>query len=537
MNNRIIDTKPCNSERCMVKNTLKYSLFLDLRIPSKETDGDLDVDDIFEKCKNVCSKLLPENKSGRVIPERMFGRCEDTREDTLYRYLNPSRYKESAISEGDFFASCVKHDCVLSAYHTIVSELFMSECISPYAVANHYKYNGIQKLIEKERIIIERNDTVKILKMTEKDYRDSKKKSGVGANFRNKCSGRSENELIKVILNANGNNKDEAFGVYVQYAPLLMTLCEQRVVKWDHRLWRKSGNIEDFLETYRKMVDAVTPPKRKLKVEGKTDFAEKPFDGNATDAIYHYYLAEKLLNINLFYSIVENVGIIKKEFNYNMTDDTTIEALARTVNLPNVFSRTYFLRYAFDHIGCSDSLWDFWHRLSLYDNAIMMMQASESEKGFDYYTWIAQYKKFVNLMADFIFPVYEWSFLILLLERIELQNCDENHIHHLVDALRVLSDYIDKNYTKIIRPLEVKNPRTMDGLDIIWPKTYNVLGNVYKTEDLDKMRSKFYDTMKDLEIGIKQIDADSIAEKGNAFAPQVRNLYLRFMANNSKYNR
>lgn len=171
-----------------------------------------------------------------------------------------------------------------------------------------------------------------------------------------------------------------------------------------------------------------------------------------------------------------------------------LDTLCCCQELPNTFSRHYFVQYAFDKfITEPNSINDFWHAHTghITNNAIAF--TSETSSGFQITSWLVQYRHFCKFMSSFLIPIYEWCFLILLLEYVEKEMPNVSHRSHLIQAMDILKNYIQSHYKEISNPLPAPKDRKIqiikkadidqidlppDALDIVFKNVYRQSGEL-----------------------------------------------------------
>ncbi len=252
------------------------------------------------------------------------------------------------------------------------------------------------------------------------------------------------------------------------------------------------------------------------------------FDGNVTDALYHYYIMERTWGIGLITSVLDNIRRVENRSNYRMTDEATLSVLSKFLRLPNTFSRTLYVRYAFEHIGFSRSFDDFWQE-RLPDTGLSIIKiGTDAEERFDYYHWLRQVDSFVNFFEGLVFPLFEGCFLDIFLTRVEeykkaLNIDSEKGI--LKKAAELLSNYMEYNFKKIMRPVSLDG-EAANNLDLLSMRNFAVLEGHFDGQSLSRIREKFRPTEEACNMGIIPLNPEYIKTKANLLPGNIRNQYL-----------
>ena len=213
------------------------------------------------------------------------------------------------------------------------------------------------------------------------------------------------------------------------------------------------------------------------------------------DSLYLQYLFERICNFNLCYSLISNIKRIEENSIYRFTGKEFISILSSCACLPNPFTRTCFLRFAFDHINEKvDSYYDLWHYYEMERNDIFMGSTRKNHNGFYFDKWFQQFDLFIKTMSQYLIPVYDWCFLTMLLECIEKSYPTESHSFHLIKAMELLTKYMSINYATILQPIKFSAETPIDGFDIISPKNFDVLKDfcINRKDDINELMKAFF---------------------------------------------
>lgn len=182
------------------------------------------------------------------------------------------------------------------------------------------------------------------------------------------------------------------------------------------------------------------------------------------DNLYHHYLFERIFKVNLFNCLLQNIERVNAKLGYTVDGGETLRTLCKCLNLPNTFSRTYMLQYAFDQFFIApDSSTDFW---SLLKDMHPVSEIKGQIKGFQYPMWVTQYGYFCDYLSKYIIPVYEWCFTNLVMDYISLKfpvSTSCSHTKQLYEAMLFLAEYMGSHYQSFITPLgKTKAPKTIN---------------------------------------------------------------------------
>ena len=236
---------------------------------------------------------------------------------------------------------------------------------------------------------------------------------------------------------------------------------------------------------------------------------------NSVDNLYQYYLIERLFNFNLFYGLLKNIKRIEEQTTYRLCDPEILSVLLCCKNLPNVFSRQYFLKYAFDHIyDKPDSFSNFWHTQDLFRANTLMSSTRKTRTYFQFTQWLEQYELFMNYMAKFVIPIYEWCFINMLLTVIEDKYPGEEHFFYLNKAIDFLTDYMNDHCRDILQPISFSDD--MDIMDIITEhKNFEELEDTFKQSRIQIMTALF-DSEDPLELNLTPLNPEYFKVNPNA---------------------
>ncbi len=415
----------------------------------------------MEETQKYCNGLFGDGSLG-VFDYRFFGlQKSDTKSDLACLDKRSPVRDIGRFDKGAGLDTMILQHCIFSAYHAVLTDLVKDHKVTSYEMANKIKMKGIHSLYKEGKIFF----TDKGLEYQDRQKDPFKKRSGRASDF----SGKTETHIkwMPHIMQLFIEGKEKtSYRYHTQFVQTCYHICnisatDFRLLKYDVRNKRKVDTLLDSIEILterlepRLDLDNIEYPERIFRI----------FGGDIVDGLYHYYITERIFNLNLFYALVKDIQFIEKQTSYRLCQDHIIQALICCRDLPNVFSRQYFLKYAFDSmIDEPASYYDFWHIKDMLGSGNVASYSKEP-RFFDLSKWIRQYRAFMGYMSKFMIPVYEWCFIDRFLNAIELRYPEKGHIFHLEHAFKMLSRYIEENYRSLLQPIRCKSE--MDLLDII----------------------------------------------------------------------
>lgn len=451
--NSHISLSPDSVYRKDAINTLKYTLFLDCNIPKFNAEDQIkSIEAIIENCSKCCSDLFYDSKSISSLGPDFFG---------LILSNDNNASNDTWVKD---ILSMIPYHCVLSSYHSILTELLHGEALTAYLINDRIKTKGIHLLLKR-----------KILTLTEESISFNKsssnlpnsKKSSKASDFSKKAATHLNTMSSLKDLFSSASNEPDRYNL--QFSSIFYRICSIPAPTWKNL---SSSNPKLPKERLLKQVEKILiemEPRISLPITAPAN-SFHDFYSDTVDGLYSYYITERIFNLNLFYSFLRYIELLqnKKEFFFYCQQKDIMKTLCYCKNLPNVFTRQYFLNYAFlmlDHKPISD--YDYWSDSAL-DKAHTLMESTRTgRQEFDFQKWIQQYNLFVKYMYKFVFPVYEWCFISMFLTSIEEANRSKSHIEHLLIAMNCLTSFMERNYNSIIQPLNsLYNQNISDMLNI-----------------------------------------------------------------------
>jgi hypothetical protein len=491
---------PLNSKskiRIDASNTIQYTLLLNYNTPTLNDDESKFVNSLMDKCHECCRGLFSNTKQTSYY--YFFGHSREVLPFPLYS-LNYEPVPDDLNSPyHDFgFHTMIMQHCIISSYHAILTELLNNQTLSSYSVENKIKNRGFFDLYKKGAISISENDVT----FHELNKGFNSQKSSKAAAF-DGITRTHINAIPNIMKFFMMDSTQETLSYKLQFASLAYHINKIRATDFNVLRSDSSNSTLDILRKIETLTRKMEP-----SIDHYSEIYEKDFcqtGRNPVDGLYHYYLTERLFNFNLFYNLLKNIKRIEKDTTYRLCQSNILSTLLCCKKLPNVFSRQYFLKYAFDHIIAEpDSYNDFWHTQDLFRNNTLFSSTRKHHACFQFTQWLEQYELFINYMTEYVIPVYEWCFITMLFHAIEEKYPDSGHNSHSQTALQLLTEYMKNNYQKILHPISCSDD--LDNLDIATKhKNIEELENIFRQNATLFMNTLFY-SENTLELNLKLLN-------------------------------
>lgn len=473
--NKVINLTSTSPDRLDALNTIRYTLLLDYRVPTWSS-GDTYMKDLFYLCSQCCKGLF--SSSDCSIQLNFFGFPKLTSKSPLVHFNSynlPLDFAQASSLPG--IPDLILQHCVISSYHALITELMSNHTATSYQIVNKIKSAGLFHLYKDGKLQINASG----INLNFKISGTNSKNSSPASDFNKKTISHQKvfPELFDtLVLSENGQN----IRYNLQFANLSYTLFNTLL-----SMFRKS-TPQDCIEKMQEITKQLAPS---LNLQKIPDKIFRKFGGEPVDGIYYYYLIERIFNLRLTYSLLRQITDLEASTNYKFSDNYTLKILSTCRKLPNVFSRQYFIKYAFDaFIDMPKSYIDFWHQQALERSGIFGSSIRKLPQGFQFPKWLEQYGLFINYMADFVIPIYEWCFLNMLLESIENAYPEKSHLDHVLQALDCLSSYINANYQTILQPIPLEKDMEIVSVNAEI-KNWLVLGNL-SPQTLNFVRNEMF---------------------------------------------
>lgn len=552
--NRHISLEKSSLLRTDAINSIKYTLLLNYRLP-KITDIDNPIPAVMQCCNQCCKELFQNNSSteqeNNKICFNFFGtpyalprKIELLKKEPNLSLLDefpPNKEYYPEIDKTGFLSMILDH-CILSCYHAILTELMHEKTVTSYEITNNIKSNGIYSLYKKNQLDFESDC---ILKKIRKSSFVTVQSSSRASDFTRLTKTHLKlfpNMQSLFVAPSSNSNASNAYQYFLQFSSIFSYLCNI-----DARCWKffsssiTDHNKDSTFDSFKNLSQALLP---KFDKKGSSVFEyifPKPFS-NPVDAVYHYYLIERIFNYNLFYSLLHNIHRVETKTNYKLCQNYILNILYSCKKLPNSFSRQYFLQYAFDQLIFEPmSYLDFWnsHRFDMSTSPLEAPLDSEKKKYFQFPRWLDQFSLFCNYMAEYAIPIYEWCFTNMIMDTMEqiipdTPNSTQGkklHRKRLVKAMEYLANYINEHWKQILSPIDF--PAYQDAVDIITPYKKDNINFNFSAELLQTLFTNFFSLYDEIDLNLSPLNPSFFLSKRNnrgcSNKTVIHNFYLNLL--------
>lgn len=461
--NSKINLSPDSQIRQEALNTIRYTLFLNYQTPRSETN-EISITNLMNQCQQCCLGLF--QKSTYNIHFNFFGNnnnmdknIHSRLKDLEWFSFNPAHSEENNIG----FPIMILHHCILSSYHAVLTALIGNESVTSYQIVNKIKTKGAHSLYSKRQLPFQSNYLNRDLYIS---GISANKRSSKASDFNRKEKNHTDETSLLFnttslfqFKDAQNADEKESLKYRLQFAGLYSRINDISAPKWRYKkdkiltidklelLINELGNTLFFKQTYK-------PPEKDSPIP--KEYYDIDPDRDPIDGLYHSHIIERSFNFNLIYCLLNNLECIngKEDFSLSKKDITNIFTASK--NLPNTINRQYFIQYAFNQIFYTpDSDADFWneHALNFQPKNTPRNPLHSTYPSFKRDKWVTQFSLFCNYWGLFIIPIYEWCFINLLMESIEIKYKEKTHDEHLKKALDLLSNYIEQHIQDFFIPI------------------------------------------------------------------------------------
>lgn len=572
--NSYISLKPSSANRTDAVNSIKYTLLLDYRAPIIE-NMENPIPEIMKSCRECCRGLFQDKGDCKIYFD-FFGDQELT--ELTYQkhhelaFLDVFPPYDFVGHNEDGFPPMILDHCVLSCYHAILTEMLHGTEVTSYELKNYLKGKGFYSLYKNKELNLESDKIVfNVEKFTDKKNRQ---KSSSASDFM-----RVVETHLKVLpytknlfTNADPDNTNQVTSKFpLQFSSLFFNICGIRSNSWSPFPKEKAkpekseakekdksvetdksnkdipkkdeepkfkgykiikSNKHNVLQRFEDLTDEIFPKTDDNKFPKIPEKLFTNSSGNPVDGLYNCYITERIFNLNLTYSLLNMIIHIQNAAHFDLSHKNMIDLLCCCQNLPNVFSRQYFLQYALDKLVDKPiSYLDFWHKHTPYSDDKPYESAKDRNHQFQFARWLEQFELFCNYMSQYVIPIYEWCFTNLLMDVIEQKYPNEQHKQHLLYAIDSLAGYMERNYEKILRPVEVSC--NQDWVDIITKHKDNtaVIAEKFSESSLKRIfEALFPNEEKEIELNLAALNPDFFRShnrgKAGSNETRIRDFYI-----------
>lgn len=416
------------------KAILKYSLHLynsteDLLI-SEKSDAPSYIEAIFEKCHSICFPLFHRSRPYYFFGASPYSYTDINSLETIYPDLGTNK---------NFWETAIKYQCILSTLITLIH--FISKDIeidSGYAIINKIKGNGYFSLLD-EKILYWDTDTNKLIFSK---YHQSTQ----SANYANESS--NFNKTFKTFSSCLTDNEINTLGIKPENN---FSLFNTDLLFLLYETGKKNVKCKKFNQFYKNndkpfCADDYFDASKTLN----TGLAKSTDSSNKADKLLLQYKLERCYNLSLNNCLIESIINFSQTINIInllIPDSPILDSLLTIFNLPNVFSRNGFFKFALyslnnDHLEQST----FYQRNNDAGPIHFVDNYTNNQNRLS--TWLELFKNFTNFFSYIIFPIYERCFFIILKENLKYEYSENLDFVNISIAL--LKQYLIDNYDKIL---------------------------------------------------------------------------------------
>lgn len=337
-----------------------------------------------------------------------------------------NHYHDNYLSK-DFFASTILSQCVMSSYDTVM-QLILSDFkkLTPYAMSNKIEYSSYNLLRD---LNIISDDFTKISRIPENA--DALSRASL-------C----KNKLIAHLDCLKNTKFQNCFPTEVSDLSLFQSDILYRINDFHTKSYKEI--IKMYTNQAKKTVTPASKVNYWIQISNFYKRLMHMPPENPVDYLYYLYRAEKIFNLNLASSLAQNVNYLKKIGSMYPNGVNDMKTLSLISKLPNVFSRTVYLQFAFEAIENQANLNNsFFDRI---DDISTLMSRRES-KEFSIHEWNLYFERYCKFFSKLVFPVFEWYFFLSLLETAEENSKDTRSALLLLQ--KVLYDFIKSKHTTL----------------------------------------------------------------------------------------
>lgn len=490
------------------RNTLLYSLLIP-QIKPIEENQDKWMDCAINQCRTACSSAIFYNENydffgvtnDDIFPSYISSIFAKTLNEANFNFDGNNNLLSKA---NDFFQNTIIMHCIMSSYDTVIQLLSAESNITSYALINKIENKGYNELLN--------------LDIITKDFKCSRSEGIETKTFSSKASGFSKkiNTHCEILKQNNFVDTFYKNGILkASYSDLFYNLMDT-----DLRLLKNMMSLYSDSDTYTEKYKDKNWKTSKdfyeflLPIDWRNP-EELSYSNSITDKLYLVYKTENFFGLELASCITQNINQLKEYGKLYPDGINEVKIIALMSRLPNVFSRNLYLQFAFE------VLWGNIEKKGTFFKNILRPESVATQEGtstLNIHDWLMEYQKFCVFFSDFVFPIYEWYFLLILLDTVKQKGIQ----NPLITLQELLSDYIEKNHSQIIHE-EYKNYK------FLLPEGFN----------LDKVKKPFFKQDEEKSPDIAPILSTFKIVTGDIKSPLLRldrNFCINPQKNALKYN-
>lgn len=293
--NTRISLKKDSQDRVDALNSIKYTLLLDYQVPEIDKDENW-ITTIMDACQNCCKGLFGFDKYSQIKIYNFFGEKDDLTDKPL-AYMNELRDDSMAdIDErGMGFHHMILQQCVMAAYHAILTELLAEKKATSYEIVNKIKHGeddslGIQYLNNKGIYSLKEGK----FQINSASKKTNSKKSSTASDYKKKSDA---HKTVFASYSIFGKAHED---IPMQFADVWNRICKKRPEVW--QICNKVDDMEGYvcLGKIQELGEKVIRLKKRYSNEAARNFEDSC--GDIVDGLYVRYLMERIFNFNTIYS-------------------------------------------------------------------------------------------------------------------------------------------------------------------------------------------------------------------------------------------
>lgn len=469
------------------EKTLEYSLFLPKIEPMSIPTDNLIESALYNTYQNCHLKIF--NHWGYTF----FGLFNSPTLVDVFQFGSTNLNSVNDVYSDDFFASSLLSQCLISAYDTIIQLLTATnKYITPYAL-NKLKSHGFSYLLNEEIISIpfkvsdkRTNSSLKVSVSYDEAKHMKRKSKNLISNFED--SGFNIHGITNDLNHINFYIADLIYKLSNVTSGKITNFLSLYEPDFRSRKLSKYDNLE-LLRYFCDILNYYIPS------------ADKSIE---IDNLYYYYKLEKMFNISLCNCAAQLIDTLKNNNHLYPDGENDLKNLALISQMPNVFSRNYYLQYALESLKVQSDIYN--NNFQRILRPTIGNYFIESHP-YDIFKWNQTFKQYCQLFTNFVIPAEEWYFFITIFKSLN-PNATFNDTETLLTLHQLLKEYIEKNATRIIMPtkdLSTANPnRTTDTISDVTAFIENYFNEYDKlqfsksesaTEELTKLKRKTLPTL------------------------------------------
>lgn len=380
------------------------------------------MEELFEKCFTMLAPLF-----GKYIPTDFFASPVSATQADSYISLGQDRL---------FWKSSLKYHCIISTLFTIKHFKLINSTLSLYQLNTLTKANGYFSLKSKKLL----------------DDSETKLK-------RAKHKGEFE------INTETPSNFSKSFKTFFEK---LSDTEQKRILHFSERQANSLSNADFTYRLYKNRIKYLNLRKAYIE-ENKTDsiydffslsdsFFQSFFNNseNACDEILLRYMTERYYNLSMTSELINTIITLANKEDYFHLDSFSSEILSICFDLPNVFSRNTYLKFAFHSYSNENLTNNIFRKRNFSIGGIHELPPPMSSLDRPI-VWMDLFKKFNLFFSKLIFPVFEKSFYIMLIESLQRKELVNSEKDLLSLSMRLLEKYIEIHSKDILHCGAVAN--------------------------------------------------------------------------------